>query len=166
MKPFYPHKLTSNFIIFLLSETTDKMRLREWQFSRTRLLRQNFTSYLWHFSQKLRSRNIPHSYLAWSEAILQSAEISIPKNSGKRPRRHSLPWWNAECSAKVQERRASFAAYKNNPSQDTYLNLKGVQAECRFCEIGWWSPWHGRHSSSRLSWNPWRILKRRSPTAL
>lgn len=46
-------------------------------------------------------------------AIIQAAEISIPKTAGKRSRK-SVPWWNEKCNQAVRKRNKAFKQVRGN----------------------------------------------------
>lgn len=65
-----------------------------------------------------------------TDLILQTANETIPKTSGK-PIRKQLPWWNEECKRAHKLYRHAFSKYKRHPSTENHIEYKRTRAKAR-----------------------------------
>ncbi|XP_060537419.1 uncharacterized protein LOC132708826 isoform X2 [Cylas formicarius] len=61
--------------------------------------------------------------------LLQSARKAIPSRKGNH--KFGLHWWDEECSRVIRLKRETFRGYKNNPSDENFINVKKNYALCR-----------------------------------
>lgn len=64
------------------------------------------------------------------EIILEAAEQSIPKTSGK-PWKYRTPWWNKECQEALKNSKRAFNRYKRHPSTFNECEYKRLRAITR-----------------------------------
>ena len=63
--------------------------------------------------------------------ILNAADETIPKSSGRR-KNPPLPWWNRECKQASTERNRAERACKRNPSVPNKIAYRRCKAVCRY----------------------------------
>ena len=55
--------------------------------------------------------------------------VTNNKTCLKKTRKYSpLPWWNKKCSEAVKNSKSAYINFKNNPSEETYIEFKRLQA--------------------------------------
>lgn len=83
----------------------------------------------------------PESYNLFCNIIHSVAEQSIPQSTStnkcnniakpclpKHSKCPSLPWWNSKCSEAVQNSKNAYIYFKNNPSEENYIEFKRLRA--------------------------------------
>lgn len=65
-----------------------------------------------------------------TNAILQSAELSIPKSS-HTPKRPPVPWWSKEISQSIKNRNKSLRTFKQYPTEENLQHFRIKKAQCR-----------------------------------
>lgn len=65
-----------------------------------------------------------------TDAILEVAEMTIPKTSGKL-RNKQVPWWDNECAKAQKEMRNALSHYKRHPTTNYRIEFKQARAKVR-----------------------------------
>lgn len=66
----------------------------------------------------------------FTKAVIEVAERTIPKNSGKIYRR-AVPWWSKEVAHSIKERKRALQRAKRNMSMENMINLKRATAKAK-----------------------------------
>ena len=63
------------------------------------------------------------------KTILQAADLSIPKTSGKRGKTiiHNNPWWNKECEAAVKEKHQASNRFNKYPTKENFHKKRNAE---------------------------------------
>lgn len=77
-----------------------------------------------------------NNYNRFCKIILTAVERSVPRrnlsnsgaNTSKRHKHIAVPWWNNRCATAVNDSKAAYLRFKQNPTLDNYINFKRVQA--------------------------------------
>lgn len=102
------------------------------------------------------------------QVINEAAEKSIPKfNLVKHPYRPPPPWWNDQCNLATLDRKTALATYKNNPSEENFLNYKKICAITKkilknIARESWrnWCSNLNKNVSSNLIWKEAKKMRR------
>ena len=70
-----------------------------------------------------------NSTLLQLAANCSSQRMSSSRNSCKRPRHKSVPWWNEKCASALQNRKTALHLLKSQPSTDALINFKKARAK-------------------------------------
>ncbi|GBN69622.1 putative RNA-directed DNA polymerase from transposon X-element, partial [Araneus ventricosus] len=102
---------------------------------------QKFTGLANINSETIKSATIDEALSYIVNTIIEAADSSIPKTSGKR-RKQSKPWWNADCQHAYKKQKKAWDIFRRRPTTENFINLKKTRAESRRIQ---------RHSR-RTSW--------------
>lgn len=76
------------------------------------------------------------SLTIFNKQILNIADRTIPKNSGK-PRRRAVPWWTEEIKEAVKTRKRALRRFKQNLTDNNLIFLNQATARCkRLIKVG------------------------------
>ncbi|GBN98558.1 RNA-directed DNA polymerase from mobile element jockey [Araneus ventricosus] len=91
---------------------------------------QKFTSLANINSDTIKSSSIEQALSYIVNTIIEAADSSIPKTSGKR-KRQNKPWWNAECQQAYKIQRKAWGIFRRYPTTQNFINFKKSRAESR-----------------------------------
>ncbi|KOB79158.1 putative pol-like protein [Operophtera brumata] len=82
------------------------------------------------------------SYNNFIDFIISSADLHVPLKKPTRGFKVSTPWWDAECTTAVAERKAAEKAYCQNMTTHNFINYKNAAAKyrkltCKKKKQGW-----------------------------
>ncbi|GBM29936.1 RNA-directed DNA polymerase from mobile element jockey, partial [Araneus ventricosus] len=102
---------------------------------------QKFTSLANINSETIKSSSIEQALSYIVNTIIEAADSSIPKTSGKR-RKQNKPWWNAECQQAYKIQRKAWGIFRRYPTPQNFINFKKSRAESRkiqrrSCRASW-----------------------------
>ncbi|GBO33637.1 RNA-directed DNA polymerase from mobile element jockey [Araneus ventricosus] len=81
-------------------------------------------------SEIIKSATIDEALSYIVNTIIEAADSSIPKTSGKR-RKQSKPWWNADCQHAYKKQKKAWDIFRRRPTTDNFINFKKTRAESR-----------------------------------
>lgn len=110
------------------------------------------------------SDNCTSSYKSWSDSILKSADISIPKSSPVGIKARPPPWWDEECLRVLKERKAANKSYCRQMTMENYLTAKNAQAVAkrmfRFKKKNSWRNFCTNISPATPAGEVWSMIRR------
>ncbi|GBN64791.1 putative RNA-directed DNA polymerase from transposon X-element, partial [Araneus ventricosus] len=89
-----------------------------------------FTSLANINSETIKSSSIEQALSYIVKTIIEAADSSIPKTSGKR-RKQNKPWWNADCQQAYKIQRKAWGIFRRYPTTQNFINFKKSRAESR-----------------------------------
>ncbi|GBN38063.1 hypothetical protein AVEN_133192-1, partial [Araneus ventricosus] len=91
---------------------------------------QKFTGLANINSETIKSATIDEALSYIINTIIEAADSSIPKTSGKR-RKQSKPWWNADCQHAYKKQKKAWDIFRRRPTTENFINFKKTRAESR-----------------------------------
>ncbi|GBO10302.1 putative RNA-directed DNA polymerase from transposon BS [Araneus ventricosus] len=91
---------------------------------------QKFTSLANINSDTIKSSSIEQALSYIVNTIIEAADSSIPKTSGKR-KKQNKPWWNAECQQAYKIQRKAWGIFRRYPTTQNFISFKKSRAESR-----------------------------------
>ncbi|GBN27818.1 RNA-directed DNA polymerase from mobile element jockey [Araneus ventricosus] len=91
---------------------------------------EKFTSLANINSETIKSSSIEQALSYIVNTIIEAADSSIPKTSGKR-RKQNKPWGNAECQQAYKIQRKAWRIFRRYPTTQNFINFKKSRAESR-----------------------------------
>ena len=106
------------------------------------LLKHKISQADWHLFSLLTKRKIEslppvdnNNYLSlysdFINALISSADESIPLKKSSLPKMSSPPWWDTECTDAIRRRKESENGFSRNPNMDNYISLQKTCAQTK-----------------------------------
>ena len=91
---------------------------------------------------ELATLSVDHFIVQYNRYITQAADLSIPKSSCL-PRPQTVPWWNAECSAVIVDRKKCLRRYQRSHAVPDRISYNRAQTRAKYimhqARVTFWS---------------------------